>query len=285
MRRFARRLAGLILAATLASGLTVRAGRDGRAARRRDRLRPARQGRGHARGARQAAGHRGPRGGQAGLRPRDDRAPRPARGDREAPRSRRRPAKPGETKWTVEKWGPVGAFLGWTVRPEFWDDQPFILVDYLPLRRLIAGRHDRGAAQGDRRQADHARRPRRTACDRWPTIPSGPRRRCTRSSAARSCRPRIARRSPSWPQADRGAQVAHAPRARGGEDHRPRRRADPAVHELGRAAERARSGRFDDEPAVRPSGPPRSSAAASRSAQRLMTYQAYSGDRLSDRRR
>ncbi len=45
--------------------------------------------------------------------------------------------KPGGTKWSVEKWGPVGAFLGWTVRPEFWDDQPFILVDYLPLRRLI----------------------------------------------------------------------------------------------------------------------------------------------------
>ncbi len=45
--------------------------------------------------------------------------------------------KPGGTKWSVEKWGPVGAFLGWTVRPEFWDDQPFILVDYLPLRRLM----------------------------------------------------------------------------------------------------------------------------------------------------
>jgi ABC-type transport system involved in cytochrome c biogenesis permease subunit len=45
--------------------------------------------------------------------------------------------KPGGTNWSVEKWGPVGAFLGWTIRPEFWDDQPFILVDYLPLRRLI----------------------------------------------------------------------------------------------------------------------------------------------------
>ena len=33
----------------------------------------------------------------------------------------------------VETWGPVGAFLDWMVRPEFWDDQPFILVDYLPL--------------------------------------------------------------------------------------------------------------------------------------------------------
>jgi ABC-type transport system involved in cytochrome c biogenesis permease subunit len=39
--------------------------------------------------------------------------------------------------YAVAKWGPVGAFLGWTVNPEFWDDQPFILVDYLPLRRRI----------------------------------------------------------------------------------------------------------------------------------------------------
>ncbi len=45
--------------------------------------------------------------------------------------------KPGGTKWKVDKWGPVGAFLEWTVRPEFWDDQPFILVDYLPLRRAV----------------------------------------------------------------------------------------------------------------------------------------------------
>ncbi|MGO9470955.1 MAG: cytochrome c biogenesis protein [Isosphaeraceae bacterium] len=37
----------------------------------------------------------------------------------------------------IEKWGPVGAFLGWTIDPENWDDKPFILVDYLPLRRLI----------------------------------------------------------------------------------------------------------------------------------------------------
>jgi ABC-type transport system involved in cytochrome c biogenesis permease subunit len=39
--------------------------------------------------------------------------------------------------YPVEQWGPVGAFLGWTVNPEYWDDQPFILVDYLPLRRRI----------------------------------------------------------------------------------------------------------------------------------------------------
>jgi cytochrome c-type biogenesis protein CcsB len=40
-------------------------------------------------------------------------------------------------KWALEKWGPVAAFLGWTIHPENWDDKPFILVDYLPLRRLI----------------------------------------------------------------------------------------------------------------------------------------------------
>ncbi len=43
----------------------------------------------------------------------------------------------GRTEWPVESWGPVGAFIGWTMVPEFWDDQPFILVDYLPLRRRI----------------------------------------------------------------------------------------------------------------------------------------------------
>jgi ABC-type transport system involved in cytochrome c biogenesis permease subunit len=43
----------------------------------------------------------------------------------------------GGTKGKVDKWGPVGAFLEWTIRPEFWDDQPFILVDYLPLRRAV----------------------------------------------------------------------------------------------------------------------------------------------------
>src|SRR5262245_14273441 len=35
-------------------------------------------------------------------------------------------SKAGGTEWKVEKWGPVGAFLGWTVRPEFWDEQPFV---------------------------------------------------------------------------------------------------------------------------------------------------------------
>ncbi len=37
----------------------------------------------------------------------------------------------------VQSWGPVGAFLDWIVVPEFWDEQSFILVDYLPLRRQL----------------------------------------------------------------------------------------------------------------------------------------------------
>src|SRR3954449_5425270 len=35
----------------------------------------------------------------------------------------------------VATWAPVAALFDWSVRPEFWDDQPFILVDYLPLKR------------------------------------------------------------------------------------------------------------------------------------------------------
>lgn len=35
------------------------------------------------------------------------------------------------------KWAPSAALFDWSVRPEFWDDQPFILVEYTPLKRLI----------------------------------------------------------------------------------------------------------------------------------------------------
>jgi len=37
----------------------------------------------------------------------------------------------------VETWAPVAALFDWSVRPEFWDDQPFLLVEYVPLKRLI----------------------------------------------------------------------------------------------------------------------------------------------------
>ncbi len=34
-------------------------------------------------------------------------------------------------------WGPVAAVLDWSVRPEFWDEQPFILTPSIALRRAI----------------------------------------------------------------------------------------------------------------------------------------------------
>lgn len=37
-------------------------------------------------------------------------------------------------------WGPVAAMLDWTVRPDFWDDQNIIYVEFLPLKKkLLAG--------------------------------------------------------------------------------------------------------------------------------------------------
>ncbi|MDR3622718.1 MAG: cytochrome c biogenesis protein CcsA [Paludisphaera borealis] len=38
---------------------------------------------------------------------------------------------------TTASWEPVAAVLDWSARPEFWDDQDFILVDYPPLKRLL----------------------------------------------------------------------------------------------------------------------------------------------------
>ncbi len=37
----------------------------------------------------------------------------------------------------AETWAPVAALFDWSVRPDHWDDQPIILVDYVPLKRLI----------------------------------------------------------------------------------------------------------------------------------------------------
>jgi ABC-type transport system involved in cytochrome c biogenesis permease subunit len=40
---------------------------------------------------------------------------------------------------TVATWGPVAAFSSWTAAPDFWDEQEFLLVEYMPLReRLLA---------------------------------------------------------------------------------------------------------------------------------------------------
>lgn len=37
----------------------------------------------------------------------------------------------------VETWSATGAFADWLARPEYWNDQPFILIDYQPLKREI----------------------------------------------------------------------------------------------------------------------------------------------------
>jgi len=37
----------------------------------------------------------------------------------------------------VETWPAVAAVFDWSVRPEYWDDQPILLVEYLPLKRLL----------------------------------------------------------------------------------------------------------------------------------------------------
>ena len=38
---------------------------------------------------------------------------------------------------TVTSWSPVAAFFDWSVRPKFWDRQPIISVEYLPIKRFI----------------------------------------------------------------------------------------------------------------------------------------------------
>jgi ABC-type transport system involved in cytochrome c biogenesis permease subunit len=35
------------------------------------------------------------------------------------------------------EWGPVAALFSWKNVPDFWDDQRFILAEYLPLRRML----------------------------------------------------------------------------------------------------------------------------------------------------
>ena len=76
----------------------------------------------------------------------------------------------------VETWGPVAAFLDWIVRPEFWDDQPFVLVDYLPLRQAILTDSTRSRLKAvAARESTSAED--RTALSGWPSAPSSPPRR------------------------------------------------------------------------------------------------------------
>lgn len=44
---------------------------------------------------------------------------------------------PSRGNAVVETWSPVAAVLDWSVRPSVWDDRPIILVEYVPLKRLV----------------------------------------------------------------------------------------------------------------------------------------------------
>ena len=37
----------------------------------------------------------------------------------------------------VGRWSPLPAFLDWQARPEFWDEQEIIAVEYPPLRQKL----------------------------------------------------------------------------------------------------------------------------------------------------
>jgi ABC-type transport system involved in cytochrome c biogenesis permease subunit len=42
-----------------------------------------------------------------------------------------------ENEQFYQRWEPVAALLDWSARPEFWNKQPFIKVEYLPLKRAL----------------------------------------------------------------------------------------------------------------------------------------------------
>ena len=262
MRRIGKLLGGLVTGRDV-GGRPARAGsRRRQVAGSRPGLRADRQGGRDARRAGQAARHRRPRRGQAGLRPRDDQAARPGEEIEKILDPEATPARP-PPGWPVEKWGPVGAFLGWTIDPEFWDDQPFILVDYLPLRRRIVADT---LATRLKAIADKSTTP----DDEKATLREAGRRRRSRPPPALDVVPprlQAAARRPedhrrAGRQAERGTQVAHPARARGGPDHR--QGSDALRSSTGPASSRSSSGNSTPIP-NRPPGSPRSSGGRSRS--------------------
>ena len=48
---------------------------------------------------------------------------------------------------TVTSWSPVAAFFDWSVRPKFWDEQPIISVEYLPIKRFILAEETKAALE------------------------------------------------------------------------------------------------------------------------------------------
>lgn len=48
----------------------------------------------------------------------------------------------------VARWSPVAALLDWSARPEYWDDQPIILVEHTGLKRLLLADAIRAQCEG-----------------------------------------------------------------------------------------------------------------------------------------
>jgi ABC-type transport system involved in cytochrome c biogenesis permease subunit len=276
MRPFAKHPAGLVLAAVLASGLTARAAETVE----RPGTGPAYDELGHV-----AVMHAGR------VKPLDTVAREEVkqifgretitlRDPREEMAKILEADAAAKSTWKVEKWGPVGAFLGWTLRPEFWDDQPFILVDYLPLRRAVmAGTIEsrlKGIADKSTTPEAEKDRLRALAIDKEPT--------------ATALTDFV--RGSKLPTQDRETIAELA--ARLTEEHKwlsPRelqeakiagREGEPALPFMSWASEASdKKERFEENPrsTERPTELERRGIDVAR---RLMTFQAYSGDRLSN---
>ena len=108
------------------------------------------------------------------------------------PESHARKAAAGSS---VEKWGHLGAFVGWTANPEFWDDQPFILAEY---PRSDGGSWRKRSLHGSRRSQTSRQPPttKRRLCRRWPQTRSPPPPGSRPTCATRSCRSKIKKRLP-----------------------------------------------------------------------------------------
>lgn len=176
----------------------------------------------------------------------------------------------------VETWGPVAAFLDWMVRPEFWDDQPFVLVDYLPLRQAILTDSTRS------RLKDVATRESTPADDRIALS------RLAESTELTTAAITAYLNGGKLPEADRKTVAELASRL--GEEHKwltPRELEDAKVSHKGQttafmewvASLDEQKQKFDANPgsAKRLTETERRAIDAGR---RLMTYKAYSGDEM-----
>jgi len=176
----------------------------------------------------------------------------------------------------VETWAPVAAFLDWMVRPEFWDDQPFVLVDYLPLRQAILVDSTRS------RLKDVAARESTSAQDRIALS------RLAESTELATAAITAYLNGSKLPEADRKIVAELA--ARLGEEHKwltPRELEDAKINHKGQttafmewvASLDEQKQKFDANPrsAERLTETERRAIDAGR---RLMTYKAYSGDEM-----